>query len=493
MNKETIYSTRDWSYSEYLQLQDGEPLAKIGLKSTIESLMRNQKYDETLMLRDMYLFQKEIENGFSMATKNATRNPETIDTATIDFIYNCGLLYIQIRNAADEIMGINPNIVDETYNEFLSIDKEMLYFDNMDYLPDIYVTHDDIVKLNVPPNTHWWIGRYDEYLPSSYEGKKLTKDVFEPQYIPYVRLYEDGTYEFNVNLYEGMALMTGAWEINEQDETIVYLLKPTNVVTDVNFDRLELKRLSESKIVLQGVETIEFPGFATTSHGGDIYEKKDLDSSNSQKAIQYDSYGWPTLYIDFLNTIHWVESEWGGYLLLDDRIESTDSFALYDIDSDGTPELFIGNIVDGLYHIYTIKNNKVVYLDYILLGRIVIERNIETKENQTFIYSFSESDGGYFDIGRLEMEGNIIVFNIIFSEESWMEDSQIRKAFYIREKEVSRDIYEKELRDFVNSFEEAGRIESYEVDAYNDWASFYLGMEKLIDAIDDYIINNSMY
>lgn len=148
LGKQGFGNITDWASSKVLNLEGGNAIAMIGLKAFGKLQGWDKNFDDFLVLKDMYLFQKEIENGFFTAAKEAIRNPETIDTKKIDFIYDSGLLYIQIRNAADKILGINANKVYETYKEFLSVDKKMLYFDDPGHLPDLCITYDDIVNLD---------------------------------------------------------------------------------------------------------------------------------------------------------------------------------------------------------------------------------------------------------------------------------------------------------------------------------------------------------
>lgn len=482
-----------WSYDKYIETKEGQPAASIGLKSVLGAPGRKEKYNKSLLLKDIYLFQKEIENIFLKAAEKCKGGTEIIQKDQIDLIYDCGLLYVQLRRAADSLFEINTDgksEVDEIYKGLLSVNKRMLYFDDDEHLPDLCITYDDGRSLAGYPDTVWWDGRYDEY-HNHFHGstqKKLSKDIFEPRYTPYIHLHDNGSYQFNVNLYEGMALLKGKWEIDKEDSNIAYLHKPTNVVTDINFDRLELRRVSESKFVLDGVENIGFPGFYSTSSGGDIYMKEGDESLITHKIEKYRSHDWAKLYMDFIDGTEMIISEWNNFLTLDYDISGPSSVVLYDIDSDGVPELFIEEESEGLFYILTIRNNKVVYLGYANSGWVVKQRNIETGEDETFIYGTADTDGGYFDVGSLKLVGDELIFNVIFWETSWIEGEENKHEFRVGDKEADIDTYAKELQGFINSYERIGEARKYHsVNYYSDWGDFHLSREKFIDVLCDYM------
>ena len=159
-----------------------------------------------------------------------------------------------------------------------------------------------LLKKNDPANNKVfdkWVGEYNELYTYAYSDmtgeKSYSKDTFESQSTPYIRLYEDGTYEYNLNIYNEMGLISGTWEVDRNNNNIVYIFKPDNVSVD-SFERIILERVSEAVIVLRGVNQIALGDYGATSTYGDVYVKQDALKSNHYEK-QYHFSDWARLYI----------------------------------------------------------------------------------------------------------------------------------------------------------------------------------------------------
>ena len=211
---------------------------------------------------------------------------------------------------------------------------------------------------------------------------------------------------------------------------------------------------------------------------------------------------WHELYIDFMSTYSIVETEYGDFILYDDKINGIEYIMLYDLDHDGVPELFI----EGGYEstcIYSIKDNKVIFLDEIIPGDADIVKNLNTNKDTMFVSTLLEGDGGIYYLSNLDMESGKIVYEILFGEYSSSNDSL--NEFYLNVKDrnetleeamrdnenrqVSEEEYEEAIEEFEKAHEKVREITSYYTPFYDE-ESFDEGMGMFMDALDDYVMNN---
>ncbi len=339
-----------------------------------------------------------------------------------------------------------------------------------------------------------WVGKYKEHYSFTYGNEKaFTKDYkMNAEHIPYIQLHDDGNYEFNMNLFSEMILVSGEWKIDENNGNIVYLLKPTNVIpgTDV-YDMLILERVSESEAVLRGTGTVNVSinkRKSTTTYGA-VFIEDNSDHHVHSDVVQYEFYDWPRLYINFLESAKVEKSPYGEYIMLDNEIEGLGGLVLHDIDSDGIPELFVGEGICDFFHIYTVKNNRVIKLGDVYFGKVVTKKDLKTGSEGTFVYSLLEGSMGIFRLVSLEVKEGNINCQVMFTEENdWTIDGQSINTCYIRDKKVTKDTYERELQNFENLHETIKEITLYDVHA-NNRESLELGIEKMINALDEYILS----
>lgn len=339
-----------------------------------------------------------------------------------------------------------------------------------------------------------WVGRYDEYYAyDDFPYDKRNKKVFsskqlKKEYIPYILLHKNGTYDFNLNLFTGMGTISGKWEIDSNNKNIVYLSKPTNTNVGVDYDKLILEKVSDSEIVLRGVKAVKLGGDLTTSSYGNVYVKQGA-SKGTQKAVQYYLYDWARLYIDFIYTARTEHSPYGDFFVVD-IFEGISGFMLYDIDSDGIPELFLEDKYEEFYYIYTIKGSKVIYIGSIYNGEATVRENLKTGKRKIFISNLVEGEGGLYSLSSIEYSGGHIVLNAkIFSKYyDPISATESLVFYYIGEKEVSESDYEKEVKKFESSHKIIGEIPYYEVEI-NDWNDLNNKIDKFIKVFDNYIVN----
>lgn len=194
-----------------------------------------------------------------------------------------------------------------------------------------------------------------------------------------------------------------------------------------------------------------------------------------------------------------VESEYGDYLLFDDKINGIENIMLYDLDHDGIPELF----VEGGYEstcIYSIKDSKVTFLDEIIPGSIDIRKDLNTNKETMFVTShFDEA----FYLSTVHMESGNIIYEILFGK-YWRPDEQPLDECYLNlkdsmetleeafmdyeDRQVSKEVYEEAMKDFEDSYEVIEEIILYNTPIY-DVESFDVGLEMFRDALDDYVLN----
>ena len=362
-----------------------------------------------------------------------------------------------------------------------------------------------LLKKNDPANNKVfdkWVGEYNELYTYAYSDmtgeKSYSKDTFESQSTPYIRLYEDGTYEYNLNIYNEMGLISGTWEVDRNNNNIVYIFKPDNVSVD-SFERIILERVSEAVIVLRGVNQIALGDYGATSTYGDVYVKQDALKSNHYEK-QYHFSDWARLYIDFYPR----------------SLQYTEGIMLHDLNGDRVPELFIDYGYETM-HVYSIKDDEVFYLDEIICGKADIRRDLKTKKEKMFISSRLEGDGGAYYLSSVEMESRNIVYEILFSEqydfETYFDEGEEMHEeaiheYFLNEKDktetleeammdyeshkVDKEIYEKAMADFKNSHELIRKVKLYEVDtsSSDDWDNLDMELEIFRDAIDNYIVSN---
>lgn len=206
------------------------------------------------------------------------------------------------------------------------------------------------------------------------------------------------------------------------------------------------------------------------------------------------------LYLDLLD-YSTVESEYGDYILFDDKINGIDSIALYDLNSDGIPELF----VEGGYEstcIYSIKDSKVIFLEEIIPGDIDIRKDLDTNKETMFVTShFDEA----FYLSTVHMESGTIIYEILFGK-YWRPDEQPLDECYLNlkdsmetleeafmdyeDRQVSKEVYEKAMKDFEDSHEIVETIILYDILIYNE-EGFDEGVKVFTEVLDNYILNNN--
>lgn len=111
-----------------------------------------------------------------------------------------------------------------------------------------------------------WIGRYDEYLIN--DNKTLSKDVYKKEHIPYLELFNDGTYKYNTNWLVGMALLSGTWNIDKNNPNLIHLSKSKGINHEIIFEKI-----SEKELILIVEGYVKDKNERSTSRNGDVYLK----------------------------------------------------------------------------------------------------------------------------------------------------------------------------------------------------------------------------
>ena len=216
----------------------------------------------------------------------------------------------------------------------------------------------------------------------------------------------DNTFTASVNMYEGFYELSGNYsvELNQAFCTITSPIayKGTDfTLTDINGN---LVFEAESKLV-----TIE---------SGAIFK--------NVNALVIPESPWENAYMDFLKS---SESEYNSF-----------SFALYDVDEDGTPELFFEAY--GFYTIYTYKNGKIISL-----GTVNDHLYIWDEINSfiTFGGMGAGMSGGMLykiENGQLT-EGEIVCYAEL------PRDAQ-SGSYIIDGRYVTEDVYQSKIKEYIN-------------------------------------------
>lgn len=220
-----------------------------------------------------------------------------------------------------------------------------------------------------------------------------------------------------------------------------------------------------------------------------------------QEIVEMQGDDWKSIYLEFLD-YSILETEYGDFLLFDDKINGIEDIYLYDLDHDKIPELFVEGGYESIC-IYSIKNNKLVFLDEIIPGTMDIRRDLATGKETMYISSLLEGDGGMFYLSTVDKVSGNISYKILFGH--YMNFDEAEGQYYLNVKEstetledafmdfesreVSKEIYDKAMEEYENSDQVIEQVIMYETPMYNE-ESFAQGLEMFKDALDDYAMNN---
>ena len=451
-------------------LKPGHALAVIGMKLFAAAMGYNDDYDDFLTLNSMYQLQKELENAFCAAIEDA-ENHSALSTDHVDFLYDCALLYIQVRRAADNILGINAGKVEEMYHAFLSVDRETLYFDDPNYLSDNLITSDVISSLPGVGTEDGWAGRYVQYFSAWYGNHTSIPNLYtKEEYIPFVELYADGTYKLGLNMLEGMLFVTGEWQIEPENKNMVRLLRPDPELNygEVDSDVLFV-RISESEIVM-----LEPDSIMGTSIAGDIYSKMEETSDSSAENKQKH---WYQLYLELIASADAM----GDKLVLDEYLIGLGNAWLYDINSDSIPELILGDRYNDTCYLYTVQDNKCTFVvDLYNIVDVTVREDVKTGQRHVFI---STSVNGAHSIQRVDMDekNTASVKELITIVHDPIAENMVEIHYYVDGEETDKETYENALSDYENTCKIVETVHPYAINVSSIWnrATYELGKNMI--------------
>lgn len=226
--------------------------------------------------------------------------------------------------------------------------------------------------------------------------------------------------------------------------------------------------------------------------------KKPVEKSQEpQVATQVKNVEWKSIYLDLLD-YDVIESEYGDFFLFDDKLNGIDQIALYDLDHDQVPELF----VEGGYEstcIYTIKDDKMVLLGEIIPGTMDIRRDLASGKETMYVSSLLEGDGGMFYLSTVDIEAGNIIYEILFGH--YMSQNDLEEQYYLNVKdrtetledafmdyesrEVSPELYQEAMEEYQASDQVIKEIIPYDIPIYSQ-ENFDLGLELFKEALEDY-------
>lgn len=340
---------------------------------------------------------------------------------------------------------------------------------------------------DVEPNKtkNHWPGKYREYYTYCYGTKDLSEKLYEKEHIPYIELFENGTYRFKTNWFTSMALSSGTWSVDNRNENIAYLSE----CGGINYE-IMIEKISEHEIVLRGIDRVISGSRKSTSAYGDQYIKiEDGFSGEQVKVSEYYPNCWARQYLDLLSTVNINRNQYAitaSYELWD-----LDNVRLYDANGDNIPEFFMSASYEPTC-IYTIIENKPAIIGHVCENILDMNmlKNQNTGKNNLFI---STDFNGYQSLKRLDMaDKNSIKFSNIYAQ--WYEtisESETLKYHSVNNVETDEETYKKAIKDFENIHELVEKIVPYEVN-FKTMDDYTEAENRLIEYIDNYIIKTGM-
>jgi|GEM_PF-4508985 len=217
----------------------------------------------------------------------------------------------------------------------------------------------------------------------------------------------DGTFNINVNMYEGYYKFSGTYSV--QENQALCTITESNEFTGYNFTMTNIN----------GNLAFEAKDKLASIRSGAIF--KNVNASDAPKSPWEDAY---------MKLFKALKDELSRY-----------NFALYDVDEDGSPELFLAS--SGIYTIYTYKDGKVI--------------NLGTVNHHLFMWDEKNS---FITVGGLgagasgalmfKLEnGQLSEAEVVFYSE-YPENAQIG-TYFINGRTVTEDVYQAESNAYVNS------------------------------------------
>lgn len=384
-----------------------------------------------------------------------------------------------IKEKLEELTNSTSHLVQEELEEIATSEEKAID----EKVAEDELLHEETVDVLIT-DEKWWIGRFDEYY--SYSNKKFSSEVFKSEYIPYIELFEDGTYFFNLNWYEAMGLELGKWHVDPNNKNIVRLSKPDFIVTEFFFERV-----SEFEIVLRGTDIVRMDNWKSTSSYGDLYVKRENGLYSESKTLNnYHNY-WARVYLDLIKTQNFEKTYYGNRIILDGQIDGLGSIRLIDINSDNTPELFISNFYEDTIYIYSVKEDKPILINYTNdVADISTRRNKITAIKDIFL---SVHYNGSTFLKRLNIIDKYAVqFTTLFGVvNNTVSENQVLSFYYVNEIETDKETYQKELINFENDYLIEKSILPHEINLeYYNYDKIIEAYDKLIRYLDSYIISN---
>ncbi len=217
----------------------------------------------------------------------------------------------------------------------------------------------------------------------------------------------DGIFTINVNMYEGYYKLSGTYSV--QDNQAFCTLTESNEFAGFNFTMTDIN----------GNLAFEAKDKLVSIRSGAIF--KNINASVAPKSPWEDAY---------MKILKALKDEYSRY-----------NFSLYDVDEDGTPELFLASY--GFYTIYTYKDGKVVNLG------TVNHHLFMWDEKNSFItvggLGAGASGAMMYKIENGQLSEGEIVF---YSEQP--ENAQ-SGTYLINGRTVTEDVYQAESKSYINS------------------------------------------